>query len=36
MELFLIAQIAGRGVAIETGQVDSVVDIAEIVAVPQT
>ena len=36
MELFLIAHIAGRGVAIETGQVDSVVDIAEIVAVPRT
>lgn len=36
MELFLIAQIAGRGVAIETGQVDSVVDIADIVAVPRT
>lgn len=35
MELFLIAQIAGRGVAIETGQVDSVVDIAQIVAVPR-
>ncbi len=36
MELFLIAHIAGRGVAIETGQVDSVVDIAEVVAVPRT
>lgn len=35
MGLFLIAQIAGRGVAIETSQVDSVVDIAEIVAVPR-
>lgn len=34
--MFLIAHIAGRGVAIETGQVDSVVDIAEIVAVPRT
>lgn len=34
MELFLIAHIAGRGVAIETGQVDSVVDIADVVAVP--
>jgi purine-binding chemotaxis protein CheW len=33
--LFLIAHIAGRGVAIETSQVDSVVDIAEIVAVPR-
>ncbi|MGP7795116.1 chemotaxis protein CheW [Sphingomonas sp. CLY1604] len=36
MELFLIAHIAGRGVAIETGQVDSVVDIADVVAVPRT
>jgi purine-binding chemotaxis protein CheW len=36
MELFLIAHIAGRGVAIETTQVDSVVDIAEVVAVPRT
>jgi purine-binding chemotaxis protein CheW len=36
MELFLIAHIAGRGVAIETAQVDSVVDIAEVVAVPRT
>ena len=35
MGLFLIAHIAGRGVAIETSQVDSVVDIAEIVAVPR-
>jgi purine-binding chemotaxis protein CheW len=35
MELFLIAHIAGRGVAIEAGQVDSVVDIAEVVAVPR-
>ncbi|HEX8419221.1 MAG TPA: chemotaxis protein CheW [Sphingomonas sp.] len=35
MELFLIAHIAGRGVAIETAQVESVVDIAEIVAVPR-
>jgi purine-binding chemotaxis protein CheW len=35
MGLFLIAQIAGRGVAIETSQVDSVVDVAEIVAVPR-
>jgi purine-binding chemotaxis protein CheW len=34
MELFLIAHIAGRGVAIETAQVDAVVDIAEVVAVP--
>ncbi|GEM73517.1 chemotaxis protein CheW [Sphingomonas aquatilis NBRC 16722] len=36
MELFLIAQIAGRGVAIATSQIDSVVDIAETVAVPRT
>jgi purine-binding chemotaxis protein CheW len=36
MELFLIAHIAGRGVAVETAQVDSVVDIAEVVAVPRT
>ncbi|MFN3434439.1 MAG: chemotaxis protein CheW [Sphingomonas sp.] len=36
MELFLIAHIAGRGVAIETAQVDSVVDIAEVIAVPRT
>ena len=35
MDLFLIAHIAGRGVAIETAQVESVVDIAEIVAVPR-
>ncbi len=34
MDLFLIAHIAGRGVAIESGQVDSVVDIGEVVAVP--
>ncbi|MEG3166022.1 chemotaxis protein CheW [Sphingomonas sp. PB2P19] len=34
MELFLIAQIAGRGVAIQSGQVDSVVDIGDVVAVP--
>lgn len=36
MELFLIAQIAGRGVAIATTQIESVVDIAEVVAVPRT
>ncbi|MBI0474547.1 chemotaxis protein CheW [Sphingomonas sp. MA1305] len=35
MDLFLIAQIAGRGVAIDTVQVDSVVDLAEVVAVPR-
>ena len=33
-ELFLIAQVAGRGVAIDAGQVDSVVDIGAIVPVP--
>jgi len=35
MELFLIAQIAGRGVAIATAEIDSVVDVADIVAVPR-
>lgn len=34
-ELFLIAHIAGRGVALATAQVDSVVDIGEVVAVPR-
>lgn len=34
MELFLIAHIAGRGVAIPAEQVGSVVDIGEVVAVP--
>jgi purine-binding chemotaxis protein CheW len=34
-ELFLVARIAGRGVAIPATQVDSVVDIGEIVAVPR-
>ncbi|WP_375402814.1 chemotaxis protein CheW [uncultured Sphingomonas sp.] len=34
-ELFLIAHIAGRGVAIPAAQVDSVVDIDRIVAVPR-
>lgn len=34
--LFLIAQIAGRGVAIESTQVDSVVDMGEAIAVPRT
>lgn len=33
--LYLIAQIAGRTVAIESGQVESVVDIGEITAVPR-
>ncbi|WP_333978143.1 chemotaxis protein CheW [Sphingomonas aerolata] len=35
MELFLIAHIAGRGVAIPAEQVGSVVDIGDVVAVPQ-
>lgn len=35
MPLFLVAQIAGCGVAIDTVQVDSVVDIGEIVAIPR-
>ncbi|WP_404370086.1 chemotaxis protein CheW [Sphingomonas sp. MMS24-J45] len=35
MALFLIAQIAGRTVAIESGQVESVVDIGAIVPVPR-
>lgn len=34
MVLFLIAQIAGRTVAIESGQVESVVDLGTIVPVP--
>ena len=34
MNLFLLAQIAGRPVAIAGAQVDSVVDLGEIVAVP--
>lgn len=33
-DLFLIAHIAGRGVAIRTGEIDSVVDIGEVVEVP--
>jgi purine-binding chemotaxis protein CheW len=33
-ELFLVARVAGRGVAIATAQVSSVVDIADLVAVP--
>lgn len=36
MHLFLIAQIAGRGVAIDTTQVESVVDVGDLVAVPRT
>ena len=35
MALFLIAQIAGRTVAIESGQVESVVDIDVVVPVPR-
>ena len=34
--LFLIAHIAGRAVAIESGQVESVVDIGAVVPVPGT
>lgn len=34
-DLFLVAHIAGRGVAIDAAQVDSVVDIGDIVAVPR-
>ena len=34
MNLFLVAQIAGRAVAIEGRQVESVVDLGEIVTVP--
>jgi purine-binding chemotaxis protein CheW len=34
-ELFLVAHIAGRGVAIAADQVNSVVDISDIVAVPR-
>ncbi|MEG3082514.1 chemotaxis protein CheW [Sphingomonas sp. PB2P12] len=34
-DLFLVAHIAGRGVAIDAAQVDSVVDIGEVVAVPR-
>ena len=33
-QLFLIAQLAGRAVAIESGQVESVVDIGAVVPVP--
>lgn len=33
-DLFLVARIAGRGVAIPTDQIVSVVDIGEVVAVP--
>jgi purine-binding chemotaxis protein CheW len=34
-ELFLLAHIAGRGVAIAASQVDSVVDIGDVIAVPR-
>ncbi|QIG80246.1 chemotaxis protein CheW [Stakelama tenebrarum] len=34
-ELYLIAQVAGRAVAIESDQVESVVDIGEVTAVPR-
>lgn len=36
MPLFLIAQIAGRTVAIESSQVESVVDIGSIIPVPRS
>lgn len=36
MELFLIAHVAGRAVAIPAEQVDSVVDLGEVVPVPGT
>ena len=35
-ELFLLAQVAGRAVAIPAEQVDSVVDLGEVVPVPGT
>lgn len=34
MELFLVAHVAGRAVAISADQVDSAVDIGDVVAVP--
>ena len=34
MDLFLIAHIGGRGVAIATDQIESVVDLGDVVAVP--
>ena len=34
-DLFLIAHLAGRAVAIDSAQVESVVDIGEIVPVPR-
>ncbi len=36
MDLYLIAQIAGRTVAIASAQVESVVDIADVVPVPRS
>jgi len=35
-DLFLIARVAGRTVAIPTAQVGSVVDLGEVIAVPRT
>lgn len=35
MDLFLIAHVAGRAVAIDTTEIDSVVDLAPVVAVPR-
>ncbi len=35
-QLFLVAHIAGRGVAVDTASVDSVVDIGEVVPVPRS
>lgn len=35
MTLFLLAHLAGRGVAIDSAEVDSVIDIGEIVPVPR-
>ena len=36
MTLFLLAHVAGRGVAIDSAQVDSVIDVGAIVPVPRT
>ena len=33
--LYLIAAVDGRGIAIDAGQIDSVIDVGEIVAVPR-
>lgn len=35
MELFLIAHVAGRGIAIDTSQIASVIDIGDTVAAPR-